>query len=183
MKPIGPLMWEHRRIDRMISLLITEIDRLKKGREVDITFLESAVDFMIMYIDRTHHGKEENILFRELAVKKLSSSHRQTMNELIEEHKIARNIVSQLVTAKESFTGGHSEAVADIITQLTRLSDLYPKHIEKEDKHFFFPILEYFTEGEQQQILKEFDEYDKSLIHEKYEKLLEKFEREMQDTH
>lgn len=178
MKPIGPLMWEHRRIERMIGLIIKEVDRLKKDNEVDIIFIESAVDFFRTYVDRAHHGKEEDILFKELADKNLSSEHRKTMNELIEEHKIGRNMVSQLVIAKESFTGGHSKSLDNIIDQLNKLSDLYPKHIEKEDKHFFFPILEYFPEDEQQQMLKEFDEFDKSLIHEKYQKLLDELERE-----
>jgi len=100
------------------------------------------------------------------------------MNELIEEHKTGRNIVSNLIIAKESFTRGYYDATQDVIARLVELVNFYPKHIDKEDNHFFFPILQYFTEDEQQHMLEEFDEFDKSFIHEKYEELVEEFERE-----
>jgi hemerythrin-like domain-containing protein len=54
---------------------------------------------------------------------------------------------------------------------------LFPKHIEKEDKHFFYPILDYFTGKEQDAMLQEFWEFDKKMIHEKYKKVVEEYER------
>jgi len=35
------------------------------------------------------------------------------------------------------------------------LLDFYPRHIEKEDKHFFIPCMEYFSEAEKEAMLKE----------------------------
>ena len=83
MKPIGPLMWEHRLIERMVALLRGEIERVTTQREVDIFLVEQAVDFFRTYADRTHHGKEEEILFRDLAGKELSPAHQAVMDELI----------------------------------------------------------------------------------------------------
>ena len=48
------------------------------------------------------------------------------------------------------------------------MTDFYPKHIEKEDKHFFLPCMNYFTPEEKESMLKEGWEYDKNLIHQLY---------------
>jgi len=178
MKPIGPLMWEHRRIERMITLLGKELNRMTEYNEVDIAFIEDAVDFIRTYADKTHHGKEEDILFRELNKKELSDEHRKVMNELIEEHVYGRKTVSNLVSAKELVMRGDKYAIRSVMTNLQELVQFYPKHIEKEDKHFFFPILDYFTEEEQNNMLREFNEFDQTVIHEKYERLIEELEGE-----
>jgi hypothetical protein len=48
------------------------------------------------------------------------------------------------------------------------LVDFYPKHIEKEDRRFFIPIMEYFNEAEKDGMLAEGYEFDQRLIHEKH---------------
>jgi hemerythrin-like domain-containing protein len=54
--------------------------------------------------------------------------------------------------------------------------ELYPHHIEKEDKQFFLPVLNYFSEEEQQNLLEQFYDFDRNMIHEKYMKLVQKYE-------
>ena len=76
MMPIGPLMIEHRLIERMIALLKKESARIRSTGQVNVEFILSAVDFIRTYADHCHHGKEENILFRDLKKKKLSASTR-----------------------------------------------------------------------------------------------------------
>ncbi len=176
MKPIGPLMVEHRLIERMIALLKKEVGQAEKSGRADVEFLQTAVDFIRTYADRTHHGKEEDILFRDLAQKQLTPEHRRIMEELIQEHKNARQIVAGLVEARQSYMQGNSAALADIISLLEKLADFYPVHIEKEDKHFFYPILDYFSKEEQDKMLLEFWEFDRKLIHEKYRKVVEGLE-------
>ena len=65
MLPIGLLMREHRRIERMVEGLRGERESVRRG-VVDPVFIDNAVDFFRTYADRTHHGKEEDILFRDL---------------------------------------------------------------------------------------------------------------------
>jgi hemerythrin-like domain-containing protein len=177
MKPIGPLMWEHRLIERMIALLDREVGRINAGGKVNPGFLMVAVDFIRTYADRTHHGKEEDILFRDLAKKELSPEHKKTMDELFEEHRSARKIVARLVSARESYVAGDSKASKDIVACLQELASFYPVHIEKEDKHFFYPCLEYFSKVEQDAMLEEFWEFDRKLIHEKYQKTVDELEQ------
>lgn len=174
MKPIGPLMWEHRLIEEMIRLLDAEVDKIREKREINILLIDHAVDFFRTYADRTHHGKEEDILFRDLAKKSLSWEHNRIMEELIEEHVQARKKVGRLIKAKNNFLAGSCESapVADCIRDLI---SFYPPHIEKEDKHFFFPCLNYFSPAEQDRMLAEFQEFDRRMIHEKYTKAVEEF--------
>lgn len=172
MKPIGPMMWEHRLIEKMLNLFGGEIRKINENNKVDAVFIDTAVDFIRTYADRTHHGKEEDILFRDLAKKELSSEHAGIVNELIEEHKYARKIVGSLVAAKERYLAGENTS-QEVIGYLKELAQFYPRHIEKEDKHFFFPCMDYFTKEEQDAMLLEFYEFDRKMIHEKYQKVVE----------
>lgn len=83
MQPIGLLMKEHRLIERMITLLETELQKSKKSLEVDTNFITVAIDFFKNYTDRTHHGKEGNILFKTLSKTNLSEELKRIMNQLL----------------------------------------------------------------------------------------------------
>jgi hemerythrin-like domain-containing protein len=173
MKPIGLLMWEHRLIEKMLVFVEGEAQKIASQKKVDPLFVDTAVDFIRTYADRTHHGKEEDILFLDLAEKKLSPEHARIMEELAEEHKYARKKVGMLVEAKEGYLKGEdrSREVASLLWELARF---YPAHIEKEDKHFFYPCMDYFTAEEQELMLKRFHEFDEKMIHEKYRQIVER---------
>lgn len=176
MMPAGPLMLEHRWIERMIRIMDEEIQQIKQSRKPDLDFIDIAVDFIRTYADRCHHGKEEDILFSDLKNKQLSAEHKRIMDELIKEHMLGRNNVKKLIEAKDKYTQGNKNALSDIITNMEILIRFYPKHIEKEDKHFFIPCMEYFIEKERDNMLKEFEEFDKNIKRQKYQKLVEKLE-------
>jgi len=176
MMPIGPLMIEHRLIERMINLIGRESSRVAEDREVDPLFIDTAVDFIRTYADQTHHGKEEDILFRELAEKDLSDEHQQTMDELVHEHVVARQTTGELVEAKERYLEGDEDALETILEKLDALASMYPPHIRKEDKDFFIPVMAYFSEAEQDAMLDEMWAFDRGMIHEKYEDLVEQLE-------
>jgi hemerythrin-like domain-containing protein len=99
------------------------------------------VDFIRTYADRCHHGKEEDILFRELRIKRISPEHEDIMKELIEEHVLGRKITAALFTANERYSQGEKSALREIKDYIQALTEFYPRHIAKEDKHFFIPIL------------------------------------------
>jgi hemerythrin-like domain-containing protein len=176
MMPIGPLMIEHRLIERMIGVLREEMHGIEKENDVHMELIDSGVDFFRTYADRCHHGKEEDILFRDLAKKRLSQEHKKIMDELIQEHRIGRETVGRLLRAKERYAKGAMDALGEIISVLKELVEFYPGHIEKEDQHFFMPCMEYFSKEERDAMLQECWEFDKQLIHEKYRQLVERFE-------
>lgn len=175
MQPIGPLMIEHRLIERMVRLMRQELERIRanilvdpKFAFVDPIFLDQAVDFLRTYADRCHHGKEEDILFAGLAAKDLDPELKQTMGELTAEHVLARDYTKELVAAKENYLRDEPEAVSRILFYLDRLTAMYPKHIATEDQHFFIPCMSYFTPEEKDAMLARMWEFDRQMIHEKY---------------
>jgi hemerythrin-like domain-containing protein len=84
MLPIGPLMIEHRLIEKMIKAMEKELHRMETEETADPVFIGTAVDFIRVYADRCHHGKEQEILFRELEKKAMSEEYKKTMNELVD---------------------------------------------------------------------------------------------------
>jgi len=176
MLPIGPMMIEHRLIERMVGVLKGELGAIKERDRANAALIDAAVDFFRTYADRTHHGKEEDILFRDLAQKQLSEEHSRIMRELVEEHVYARSQVRALAEGKQRYVQGDDAALHDIAANLTILAEFYPKHIEKEDKRFFIPIMGYFSAEERDRMLAEFWEFDRNMIHEKYKKLVEQFQ-------
>ena len=177
MLPIYALMQERRLIERMFPLMRKELLRIKETKEVNSRFIDLAVDFIRAYADRCHHGKEEGILFKELTNKPLSNEHAAVMKSLIEEHVYARKTTGSLEKAIENYRNGNKEAGTDVWKFLNELADFYPKHIEKEDKRFFYPAMEYFSQQEQDVMLDGFWNFDRRLIHERYVKVLGELER------
>ena len=177
MMPIGPLMIEHRLIERMIRQITRELERIGRTGEADIPFLQGAVEFIRVYADHCHHGKEENILFRELDKKDIPPEERRIMEELIEDHIYGRSKVAEIVAGMAQYTAGDATALASIVAALTELIEFYPKHIEKEDRHFFLPVMAHFTAVEKDAMLREGIDFDAGLIHEHYRRAVEELEK------
>jgi hemerythrin-like domain-containing protein len=169
-------MIEHRLIERMITLIKQKLNRIETTNQIDPLFIDTVVDFIRIYADRTHHGKEEDILFRKLSNKQMLDQDIQIMDELVDEHVLGRKTAKELVEANAQYRMGEKSALAVIVSKLKKLVDFYPKHIEKEDKIFFPAYMKYLSDEEDQLMLKEFYEFDREMIHEKYKLVLQKLE-------
>jgi hemerythrin-like domain-containing protein len=176
MLPIGPLMIEHRLIEKMIAVMKNAIERYEHEGKIDLLLIDIAVDFIRTYADRCHHGKEEDILFRDLNKKSLPDEQRSIMGELVEEHRLGRKAVAELVAAKERYVQGDKKALRAMLDRIKFISDFYPKHIEKEDKRFFMPCMDNFSKDEKNMMLQEEWEFDKNLIHQIYKDIVSKAE-------
>ena len=177
MQARGTLMMEHRLIERMLSAVRVALAEIDATQQVDHELVAVAVDFIRTYADRTHHGKEEDILFEELGTRELSAEDRLAMNELIADHALARQTTGGLARASERYRDGDRSALAAIVSSLRTLCELYPTHIEKEDKVFFPAARAYFTDEEDQAMLARFWEFDRTMIHEKYTLVVEGLEK------
>lgn len=173
MQARGPLMVEHRLIERMLAVIRQTLDRIASTGQVDPLFVDTAVDFIVIYADRTHHGKEEDILFRDLQKKHLSEADRRVMKELVEEHIFGRQTTKTLIQANTRYRHGDASALVTIAEKLRILVEFYPEHIAKEDKVFFPASRAYFSDEEDQAMLAEFWEFDRKMIHEKYKRIVE----------
>lgn len=175
-KPNGCLMIEHRTIERAIEILAVEKKRLEAGGELDPVFIDKIVDFIRTYADRCHHGKEEDILFDSLENKPLSENEAALMRELIEEHKLGRELTARLVDAKEAVIGGDHSRLNEVLEVIGRLIEFYPEHIRKEDDHFFPDTERHYDKAELDAMLKKFYDFDMQMIHEKYVNTVEALE-------
>ena len=178
--PIGPLMIEHRLIERMIDVMRKQIDRIQEKGAVDPKFIETATNFIRIYADQCHHGKEERILFRDLDKKALNPEDKSLMEELIEEHKLGRKLTGQLVEANEKYKNGDNAVIMTIVNIIQQLVSFYPKHIEKEDKHFFKSAMTYLTKEEKDAMLEEEYEFDRNYIHVVYKDIVARAEEAIQ---
>lgn len=176
MLPVGPLMIEHRLIERMIALLDNHVKTASSLALLDLTLIDKGIDFLRSYADRCHHGKEEDILFKALEQKKLTAGEQKIFDELVEEHAVARATVKSIAAARDRAMTGDAAAFDEIAQLVKKIGTLYPAHIEKEDKRFFLPIMEHFTKQEQDEMLAQFDEFDRQLIHEKYQNIVVQLE-------
>ena len=72
---------------------------------------------------------------------------------------------------------GDLDAVGPILTICKSLAEFYPGHMEKEEKDFFIPSMEYFSRREQEEMVRKFWEFDKDLLLEKYLKFMDQYDR------
>jgi len=172
-------MIEHRLIERMVRLMRQDLERIRANilvdpefAFVDPVFIDTAVDFLRVYGDRCHHGKEEEILFAELAPKELAPELKKLLDELIQEHAQAREYTKELVKAKENYLRQEPEAVKQVLHYLDKLTVMYPNHILKEDQHFFIPCMAYFSAAEKDALIEKMWEFDRKMIHERYEEVV-----------
>ena len=176
MLPIGPLMIEHRLIERMIRIVKELLATIQAEKKEDPAQVEKIIHFIRAYADRCHHGKEEEILFRALGSKTISPEHKRMMGELVEDHKLGRKITLSLQDANRRYQMGDKSALSDIAGGLRSLVELYPRHIENEDKHFFIPVMNYFSPEEREAMIRAGYEADSRLVHEEHTDLVKSLE-------
>jgi hemerythrin-like domain-containing protein len=172
MKPRGPLMIEHRLIEKVLKVAGERAPSFS-ATAFDPIFIETVVDFVRTYADRTHHGKEEDILFAELAKVRLDPADETMMADLVEEHRQARARVKSIVELNEAFKRGDRTVVPRIAELVQWLAAFYPVHIRKEDREFFPNTERYFTPAQLGEMLEKFWEFDRAMIHEKYRRVYE----------
>ncbi|MDD5409239.1 MAG: hemerythrin domain-containing protein [Candidatus Omnitrophica bacterium] len=168
MLPIGLLMIEHRLIERLINLMDPRAVETGKEGKIDSGFLDFAIDFLKTYADKCHHGKEEDILFRTLEQKSLSVEHKEMIKDLLHDHLRSRKMVDALAESKNKYLRGDKSALNDITGYIQNLVQLYRRHIKKEDKDFFLPMMGYLDKQEQSRMLKDFQDFDQNFIQSVY---------------
>ena len=176
MLPIGPLMIEHRLIEKMLQVIKSLLEDIQTEKKEDPVQVEKVIHFIKTYADACHHGKEENILFHELGRKNISPEHRRMMDELIEDHKLGRKITLSLKEANQRYQKGDPAALSAIADALRSLVEFYPRHIRKEDRNFFIPVMGYFSPDEKEAMIREGYESDSRLLHQEYADLVKRLE-------
>ncbi|OPY90775.1 MAG: hypothetical protein A4E73_02335 [Syntrophaceae bacterium PtaU1.Bin231] len=169
MNPIGHLMQEHRTIEKTLNMFELEMRKIRDEGRIDPVSMHVSIDFVRTYVDLAHHGKEEDILFRELSKKDLLPEHAGIIQELKQDHKYSRTIVSKWMQANNRYLDGEDTS-QEILSYLEELTGFYPQHIRKEDENFYDPVLAYFGSEEREKMSAEYAAFDKNILHWKYQK-------------
>ena len=177
--PIGPLMIEHRLIEKVVVLMEKAILLAEDTGETDQDLIQEFIRFIRFYADKCHHGKEEDILFKKLGKKNISKEHETIMDQLIEEHKWGRKTTNELIAASENYGKGDGKSLSEIRAKMKALIQFYPGHILKEDRRFFEPVMGYFTLKERDAMLEEGYAFDSKLLHEAYEEAVSGMEKRL----
>jgi hemerythrin-like domain-containing protein len=156
----------------MVALIAGEAERLAgdEGAEPNPEFNRDALTFMREYADECHHGKEEDILFEELQERDLSDEHQEIIERLINDHARGRELAAALEEATDRWESedGDGDARGDMIDAMQGIADLYPDHIATEDDDFFIPVMEYFSDEEQEEMMEDMWDFDHELFTEMY---------------
>lgn len=78
--------------------------------------------------------------------------------------------------ANEQYRKENQKALKTIETRLEDLVEFYPKHIQREDKEFFIPVMDYFTDAEKDAMLKEGQVFDSVLLHIEFDRMVSNLE-------
>ena len=176
MLPIGPLMMEHRLIERMIAVMREKSVRARAERVIGVSLSRCDGGFHpLLSPTRRTMVRRRIILFREAgqerslggrpAVRCVSWSTTTTMAEgLSGSRREQRNEYAERRQPRR---------LARCWIGWTWLARVHPEHIRKEDQVFFPASMTYLTQEEKATMLGEFWEFDLRMIHEKYEAVVE----------
>jgi hemerythrin-like domain-containing protein len=168
-KPLSFLGYEHMLIEEALALF----EDILAAPTIPIESVFALVDFFRTYADRCHHGKEEDILFTLALKKDLKEKDKKLLEELMWEHKKGRSLVSLIYDANLFFQQGNSSLVEPFKKNIKELVSLYFEHIQKENAIFFPAVLTYFSKVELEEMYDSFEAFDRSMIHEKYQKIIQ----------
>ncbi len=181
MKATEILMDEHRVIERVLNALERAVNRLGRGEEVYLRFFTGTSVFIKSFTDGCHHKKEEGVLFLAL-VENGMSTEEGPVAVMLTEHEQGRQLAHGILLATERFQAGDLRMRDSLVQNSRAYINLLRQHIIKEDKVLFPMADKTLPAGRQEQILSEFEKYDRDEkgedVHEKYYGLAERLERE-----
>ncbi|MGM0365097.1 MAG: hemerythrin domain-containing protein [Actinomycetota bacterium] len=175
MDPVSILKSEHDLILRMHAIMDSELDRLKERSTANLFLIDNIVDFIEAYVRGCHQGKEE-LLFDCLSSKDINTEDSVSISHLREEHGHERKMVAALSHAREEYSRGFTDEIDDIYQGLRKLAGFLPRHARHEEQGLFRRCLGYFSKDQTKEMVKDFWEFDRKLIHKKYRYMVERFE-------
>lgn len=160
------LMTEHQNILRVIDQVLTECNRIERGGDLDVEFMEQTIDFIRNYADKFHHAKEEDILFKAM-LQNVDNMHCNPIPVMLYEHQDGRDYIRDLENAL------NKNDKYGVIENARGYCFLLQNHIYKED-NVLYPMAEESLSHEQKKsVLEKYTEvetqkFDKETIS-KYE--------------
>jgi len=150
---------EHRVIERVLTALSHETNRLDNGARPNGVFILSAISFIRQFADGLHHMKEERILYPRLEAAGIPGGD-GPIGVMLTEHLEGRQHIDAIENALDAALGGDVEAIQTVRGAMHRCVTILQQNIEQEDQ-ILYPMAEHLL-GEQQksEILAAFQDAD-----------------------
>jgi len=176
---------EHRVIEQVLNCLDRWVDQSEKSEAPDWATAEEILQFLRTFADQCHHGKEEEQLFPMLDARGFSPKVGPTAVMRFE-HEQGRRYMSEMAAAVKQGLAGNSSAILRFSTNARAYSAMLRLHIQKED-HCLFPMADSsFSEADNAELLRRFEETEHSPElageHEKYLHLADELAERLQVT-
>lgn len=173
MKPTEDLMFEHKAITLMLSVMSNISASIKDKKVFYTNDVEKIVDFLSVYVDKCHRNKEESVFYPALL---LSKNPFKNIGLIINEHKIGKGYLDEIMCCVVSCKLGSSFSCERIADCMINYVELIQNHIQKEENEYFPLANKALTEEAQSEMSKQFklinDEFVGMDIHTRYDELL-----------
>ena len=140
---------------------------------VFLKYYGQLIYFLKIFVDKCHHGKEEGYLFKRLAVKGKPNED-EIVNNLLEEHKLAREYISMMSDALVK------KDIPELKNYALKYRDLLRSHIDKENNGIFMIADELLNDSEQDMLYEKFEAHEENVIghgvHEELHAMIKKWE-------
>ncbi|CAG0965433.1 hypothetical protein ANAEL_00874 [Anaerolineales bacterium] len=181
MKATEVLMEEHEVILRVLTTLEKALSNVPDGK-LGPNFFLNAADFIKNFADGCHHAKEEGVLFVEMEASGVPVKG-GPIGVMLAEHEQGRQYTRLMREAAETWQAGDTSAIETVKVNGMGYVALLRQHIQKEN-NILFPMADRVVSTEKQSVIWEkFEQMEREEtgegVHEKYEALAEKLEREV----
>lgn len=177
------LMDEHTVILRVIAALETAAQRAEQRQAVRPGFFLDAADFIQGFADGCHHRKEEGVLFKAMTESGMSVQS-GPIAVMLAEHEQGRAYTRAMRQAAEKLQAGDESARQALVANARGYAALLTQHIAKENGILFPMADQVIPLDRHAQVAEDFEHVEHAEtgagVHEKYLRLAESLEKEMQ---
>ncbi len=178
-KPLEALQYEHRTIERAVAAATVLAATLEDSGPLDLGVVDDLIRFFRVFGDECHHVKEDRFLFPLLEQKGVPSRG-CPLGALKNEHDKGRELLRQLVGARDTYAGSGGLQKDALMNALRGLVELYPTHIWKEE-YLLLPMAEkLLSVAEREELNEQFEQVEAGLgagIHHQFEEVAARIER------
>ncbi len=178
MKSVDVLLYEHRMIGRMVSILEALAGQLDAGGEVAPGVLVDVMDFSEQFTSNCHHAKEEHHLFPMLDEHGMSLDS-SPIAALREQHDANHAYLREMHAAVARLRAGDAQALRMFAASARDYARLLREHMRIED-HYFQDVSRLLSPAEDDVLYGRMMAIDESCARiadrRRYEKMLDDYE-------
>lgn len=180
MKSSDDLKNDHKLIHRMLSVVDTAINKLKKGEGLPQDFMPDAVEFFREFADKYHFGKEEGMLFEEMEAAGVFTQ-KLPIESIRHDHYVGRAYMNKLCEIAGRCNDDFQNCRDELIENLEGFSEHILSHSRRENR-VLYPLGDaLISEERDRKLMEYYRQIDKrfSGYREKYTEVVERLERQL----